>query len=279
MKLNYFLVVILILLSSSLCKEMKVSPATYQVTISNLHPKQNLSPIVVITHNDDFELFVAGTKCSRELQMVAEGGDSSGFEKLESGKENLKMEILQVMVIEGEKNQTISPGENVTFEIVLDQCHPFFSLATKVMMTNAGFIALNSQYFSLMDFYKEIFLYVWDAGTKKNDEKLSSIQRGFSQDTTGAVGFVSIHTGIHGVGDLKPQDWDWRNPFARVIISRTSYQLKKQTPKPRSSKTHQLRKETPKPRETNLKKETPKPRSSKLKKKKLQNQEKLKHTN
>jgi hypothetical protein len=34
----------------------------------------------------------------------------------------------------------------------------------------------------------------------------------------GGEGFVHVHRGIHGVGDLKPIGRDWRNPVATVSI-------------------------------------------------------------
>jgi hypothetical protein len=36
----------------------------------------------------------------------------------------------------------------------------------------------------------------------------------------GEEGYVHIHAGIHGVGDLEPGMRDWRNPVARITIRR-----------------------------------------------------------
>ena len=38
--------------------------------------------------------------------------------------------------------------------------------------------------------------------------------------TEGVEGFVHIHAGIHGGGDLNPATYDWRNPVAKVSIQR-----------------------------------------------------------
>ncbi|MGH8621200.1 MAG: hypothetical protein ACRET3_03595 [Burkholderiales bacterium] len=35
-------------------------------------------------------------------------------------------------------------------------------------------------------------------------------------------GYVHIHAGIHGIGDLPPEVRDWRNPVARVAIRRVN---------------------------------------------------------
>jgi hypothetical protein len=36
-------------------------------------------------------------------------------------------------------------------------------------------------------------------------------------------GYVSIHAGIHGIGDLMSKDHDWRNPVAKVSIKRVGH--------------------------------------------------------
>jgi hypothetical protein len=33
-------------------------------------------------------------------------------------------------------------------------------------------------------------------------------------------GFVHVHAGIHGIGDLVAADRDWRNPVAQIAIRR-----------------------------------------------------------
>jgi len=42
----------------------------------------------------------------------------------------------------------------------------------------------------------------------------------FFRDTAGAEGFVHVHSGIHGIGDLDPETLDWHNPVAEVTIRR-----------------------------------------------------------
>jgi hypothetical protein len=39
------------------------------------------------------------------------------------------------------------------------------------------------------------------------------------RDTTGAPGDVFIHAGIHGIGDLAPAQFDWKNPVAKITIT------------------------------------------------------------
>ena len=46
----------------------------YEVTVANLTPGQNLTPAVVVTHNEDFQpLFTVGEPASPELALIARG--------------------------------------------------------------------------------------------------------------------------------------------------------------------------------------------------------------
>ena len=38
------------------------------------------------------------------------------------------------------------------------------------------------------------------------------------RDTGNAEGFVHVHAGVHGIGDLVAADHDWRNPVAKITI-------------------------------------------------------------
>ncbi len=65
----------------------------------------------------------------------------------------------------------------------------------------------------------------YDAGAEANDESCSYIPGPpcGNADTASAVageGFVHIHAGIHGIGDLDAAQFDWRNPVAKVAIRR-----------------------------------------------------------
>ena len=31
---------------------------------------------------------------------------------------------------------------------------------------------------------------------------------------------IVVHNGVHGVGDLGPAAYDWRNPVARIVVTR-----------------------------------------------------------
>ena len=74
-----------------------------------------------------------------------------------------------------------------------------------------------------------VFARAYDSGTEMNDELCANIPAGgscggtgFDPDRTAAEGYVHVHRGIHGVGpDLSPETYDWRNPVARIVITRS----------------------------------------------------------
>ena len=70
----------------------------------------------------------------------------------------------------------------------------------------------------------------YDAGSERNDELCASIPGPFFAECGGAgsggkpgggEGYVHIHAGIHGIGDLHPAQRDWRNPVAQITIRRS----------------------------------------------------------
>jgi hypothetical protein len=54
----------------------------------------------------------------------------------------------------------------------------------------------------------------YDAGSETNDE-LSPTVAGL-----GGEGFVNVHNGVHGIGDLVAATMDWRNLVAKITIKR-----------------------------------------------------------
>ncbi|MDP2419080.1 MAG: hypothetical protein Q8M33_16555 [Hydrogenophaga sp.] len=69
----------------------------------------------------------------------------------------------------------------------------------------------------------------YDSGTEINDELYASIPGPFFAECNGSgggaapsggEGFVHISAGMHGIGDFKPSNRDWRNPGARITIRR-----------------------------------------------------------
>ena len=92
--------------------------------------------------------------------------------------------------------------------------------------TNDGFIALENV--RAPKNHRDTAIHhspVYDAGSEPNDEICANIPGPVCQGEPGSPGaggegVVHIHAGIHGIGDLDPAIYDWRNPAARVTIER-----------------------------------------------------------
>ena len=95
--------------------------------------------------------------------------------------------------------------------------------------TNDAFFAVNDAEGPNGPHAITVFSPAYDAGTERNDETCASIPGpnfvecggpGGGGAPGGGEGYVHIHAGIHGVGDLLPEKRDWRNPVARITIRR-----------------------------------------------------------
>ena len=65
----------------------------------------------------------------------------------------------------------------------------------------------------------------WDAGTEANSEDCAFIPgppcgMGGVHDPAPAEGFIHISSGITGKGGVAVDEYDWRNPVAKVSIQR-----------------------------------------------------------
>ncbi|MGR9106614.1 MAG: spondin domain-containing protein [Gammaproteobacteria bacterium] len=117
------------------------------------------------------------------------------------------------------------------------------SLAAMTFPTNDGFIGLSGVRLPVNGRKVTYFSQAYDAGSESNDElcihmpgitglpgcpgaadgeddDLNSDPNIPDENPTGGEGYIHIHSGIHGVGDLAAKDFDWRNPVARITIQR-----------------------------------------------------------
>jgi hypothetical protein len=180
---------------------------------------QTFTPILIATHKKSVKLFTPGSPARDELAMLAEGGDTAPL------TESLLMDrrVRHVMTTGG----PLGPGETVVVEIPGHWRYGYVSLAAMLLPTNDGFISLNGV---MAPRGRRTVMYLspgYDAGSEINDESCEFIPGPFGCDGTGegyspadGEGYVHIHGGIHGIGDISAADYDWRNPVARVVIQR-----------------------------------------------------------
>jgi hypothetical protein len=124
----------------------------------------------------------------------------------------------------------LDPGATVTIEVEAGGGARRLSLVAMLIPTNDAFFALNSELLPPGGPPQTFYARAYDAGSERNDELCASIPGPFFSEcggpggggmpSGGEEGFVHVHSGIHGVGDLDEALRDWRNPVARIVVRR-----------------------------------------------------------
>ncbi len=190
---------------------------SYEVTITNITGGQTFTPFIIITHKKGVKLFTPGEPARKELAQLAEGGDTGPLaERMMSNPK-----VGQVITTDG----LLGPGETIRVKVPAERRFRHLSVAAMLLPTNDGFVALNSVHLPISTNDRMYLPVAYDAGSEINDELCENIPGG--DDCSGAgydeedgEGYVHIHGGIHGIGDLHAADYDWRNPVARIIVKK-----------------------------------------------------------
>ena len=193
-----------------------IAIANYEVKITNLTKGQSFTPILVATHMEAFTLFTAGYEASDALTMLAETGDTGPMTMMlqDSGM------VSAIRMSEG----LLGPGDHVTMHITGDDAHRYLSLAAMLIPTNDAFVAVRGMKLPKNGNTRTATGVAYDAGSETNNERCASIpgppcNGEASSPSDGGEGFIHVHSGIHGVGDLFPKDWDWRGPVVGVKVT------------------------------------------------------------
>ncbi len=188
----------------------------YNVTITNVTRGQVITPPVVVSHKDGFQLFTLGMPASAELTKLAEDGMASDLiNTLETTSA-----VYDVVAASG----PLLPGQSVTLQVNVKRGFPQISAVGMLASSNDAFFALRGATVPVFGTL-EVEAGAYDAGTETNSENCAYIPgppcgNGGVRDTAGAEGYVHVHAGIHGIGDLDPAMFDWRNPVTEISISR-----------------------------------------------------------
>ena len=187
----------------------------YQVTITNLTKSISFTPIMVAAHHQNVKLFELGNVASDAVSSVAEGGDTSGIAAMFTHPHD------QVSSTTG----LLNAGQSATVNFEGVGRNARFTIASMLLPTNDGFVAAQSVKPSKNSSAKTYYLRAYDAGSETNDELCSSIPgphcggEPFSPNDNGE-GFVYVHSGVHGIGDLSAAEYTWNNPVLKVTIQR-----------------------------------------------------------
>ncbi len=192
----------------------------YQITIRNALLGQPVAPSLFVTHNSEFAMFGIGEAASTELATMAETGNPGpllGVVSADGG-------VWDAVILPFDRSPPIMLlGESNSAEISADEDAKHFSAVGMLAATNDGFYAVRGIALPKKGSIT-VFANVYDAGSEANTEVLGDIPAGgngaFDDPTGGEEGYIHVHAGIHGIGDLDPAVHDWRNPAVEITITR-----------------------------------------------------------
>lgn len=199
---------------------------TYTVSVANLTANQPMSPLAVLVHNSDFQLFEVGHSASVALEHLAEGGSNAELIAMMNDDDNIDQGI--------SGNGLLLPGasDEVTISINPNR-FGYLSVASMLVNTNDAFVgeaglplkslAVGESYIMNMN--------VWDSGTELNDELAATIPgpagggEGFNADRNDSSDMVAFHTGVISQDDgltdsALSANHRFLNPGAKVTITR-----------------------------------------------------------
>jgi hypothetical protein len=194
----------------------------FEVTVTNLTRGQQFTPILVASHLEGVRLFDLGSPASAELTTLAEEGNTAPLMTLLAGMPQVK----DIATSAG----LLDPGASVTIFVEAGGRFDRVSIASMLIPTNDGFFAINDHEGPNGNRTLTLYSPAYDAGSEVNNELCASIPGPFFEEcggpgggamtAGGEEGYVHIHAGIHGIGDLDASRRDWRNPVAKIMIRR-----------------------------------------------------------
>ena len=201
---------------------------TYQVTVHNLTRSQLITPPLVVVHNSSTSLFSVGQPASAELATLAEEGNPMPLMEAAMGMEG----VFDTGVAFGPGDPpVIPPGQSASVMVESTFNYRWLSVVGMLATTNDSFFAVSG-----VQLPARVNPFFWgprsitvnapayDAGSEANSESCEFIPGppcgNHVHDPAEAEGFVYISNGVRGTGDINADDGDWRNPVARVTITR-----------------------------------------------------------
>ncbi len=194
----------------------------YAIEVTNMTRAQSFTPILVATHTQAVRLFTPGAAASPELRDLAEEGNTDPLTTLLRG---MRRDVRDVVSTAG----LLTPGVTVGIEVLGNDPFDRISIAAMLIPTNDAFFSVTGVLLPKGNEVLTIDAPAYDAGTERNDERCASIPGpnfaecngpGGGARIGGGEGAVTVHSGIHGIGDLRASERDWRNPVARIVIRR-----------------------------------------------------------
>lgn len=189
----------------------------YAVTVTNLTRGETFTPIMVASHKKDVHIFELGTPASDELIAIAESGNIAPLSDMLTNS-GAAYDVAT-------NGALLAPGESTTIMVKMHGKFRHVSVASMLIHTNDAFIAVNGIKGPKGNHTRVVMSPAYDAGSETNDELCANIPGpacggdALSPNDMGE-GYVHIHAGIQGNGDLNTASYDWRNPTAKIVIKK-----------------------------------------------------------
>lgn len=196
-----------------------VNPKRWTIKLTNMAYGQPFGPIFVLNHNNSATpLFTVGNTASKELEFLAEQGSPELLVNEYTSSLGVK-----ATVTVGSPTEPLFPGKSIAFQFDTSETFPYISIATMAVNTNDCFAG-----FRRLQPLDGLLLHSpgYDAGTEINDELCIHVPGPacfeYNQTHTDddGEGYVHVHRGMHGIGDLDASIYDWRNPMLQIQIAR-----------------------------------------------------------
>lgn len=207
-------------LSATLSHAQEADTRAYEVRITNITAANQFTPVLAVAHSRRASLFTLGSAPRTALAVLAETGNTADLQ----GRLVANGNVGTAQTYTPDGSPLTFAGETLEFTLETSQDFRYFSMAAMILPTNDSFAALDTV---TLPTSGSVSYYAlgYDAGSEMNDEMCVNIPGptcGGSGDFSGlnGEGFVHISPGIHGNGDLNTAVYDWRNPIAKVEITR-----------------------------------------------------------
>eukprot|EP00545_Synedropsis_sp_CCMP1620_P005523 CAMPEP_0119003848 /NCGR_PEP_ID=MMETSP1176-20130426/800_1 /TAXON_ID=265551 /ORGANISM="Synedropsis recta cf, Strain CCMP1620" /LENGTH=244 /DNA_ID=CAMNT_0006955485 /DNA_START=48 /DNA_END=782 /DNA_ORIENTATION=- len=193
---------------------------TLTLTIINESFNQPFGGVFVMVHNADTpRIYRRGQPASPELARLAEDGNPGPLVEYYTANNDGVSSVFGF-----NDDAPYFGGDTFQIQVDVSEGYPLVTIATMAINTNDCFTSINGA-----PLYPGMVLDLpgLDAGSEENNEMCDSIPgpgcAGISGNNVisgNGEGFVHVHRGFFGIGDLLPANrYDWRNPMMRVVVN------------------------------------------------------------
>lgn len=208
------------------------SPASFDITVTNLSAGQPLSPVAVALHSSSWQAFETGSAVSIGLEELAEGGDNTQF------LADADADAAVYNTASG--TDIIAPGESETITIEVNRSRLgtlSLSAVSMLVNTNDAITGLNGRSIASMAVNDSASFNAlsYDSGTEANTETADTIpgpaaaggaQEGFNAARDDVRDAVYVHPGVVTSSDglatsTLTHEHRWDHPSVRVTVERT----------------------------------------------------------